>query len=595
MFLLVVLVLGLSVLPFTAGAVGSAHQAGSITETGQGVQATEANGAVALGGVTVDGSVFRSGDTAFVWLRGANGSDATGHRVDVALSGGASDGHVVCLGETACEPVPNRSGPRTVSFPDAVGSDNRTTVDVTLRGPDGETVDEGTLSVWRIAREHDLDRDGVSNEREAAADTSLVLSDTDDDGLSDERELGNDRTNATVADTDGDGLDDGRELELGADPTTRDTDGDGLDDAREAELGTDPTAADTDGDGLDDAREVPLDANATVADTDGDGLLDGRELELGADPTVADTDDDGLVDGREAELGADPTVADTDGDGLDDAREVELGTDPDATDTDGDGLADAREVELGTDPTATDTDGDGLDDGRELELGADPTVADTDGDGLDDGDEVAAGTDPTTADTDGDFLSDGTEADLGFDPTNTYTPGLYGSGVVGFLLGIAVAVSATDVGPLAWLRSSAERTPEPASAAEEPADDPAPAEPVRAEPGDDGEPDDGRGSTARDVFERHQDALVTDAERTVRMLEAEGGQLKQSEIVDATSWSKAKVSRLLSRMADDDDVVKVSIGRENLICLPEQTPESARTTDRAARSAGRLVSPTTGG
>jgi len=48
---------------------------------------------------------------------------------------------------------------------------------------------------------------------------------------------------------------------------------------------------------------------------------------------------------------------------------------------------------------------------------------------------------------------------------------------------------------------------------------------------------------------------------------------------DATGWSKAKVSRRLSAMADDDELTKVQIGRENLICPEEAVPDPAMPRD----------------
>ena len=63
-------------------------------------------------------------------------------------------------------------------------------------------------------------------------------------------------------------------------------------------------------------------------------------------------------------------------------------------------------------------------------------------------------------------------------------------------------------------------------------------------------------------------ALLSDEERIIRMLEDNGGRMKQATIVKETGWSNAKVSQLLSAMADDELVNKLRIGRENLISLP---------------------------
>jgi hypothetical protein len=62
--------------------------------------------------------------------------------------------------------------------------------------------------------------------------------------------------------------------------------------------------------------------------------------------------------------------------------------------------------------------------------------------------------------------------------------------------------------------------------------------------------------------------LLSDEERVERLLEANGGRMKQSKIVEETRWSTAKVSQLLSSMADEGRIEKLRIGRENLISLP---------------------------
>jgi uncharacterized membrane protein len=64
--------------------------------------------------------------------------------------------------------------------------------------------------------------------------------------------------------------------------------------------------------------------------------------------------------------------------------------------------------------------------------------------------------------------------------------------------------------------------------------------------------------------------LLSDEERVERLLEGNGGRMKQANIVKETGWSNAKVSQLLSAMAEDDRIDKLRIGRENLISFPEE-------------------------
>ena len=64
--------------------------------------------------------------------------------------------------------------------------------------------------------------------------------------------------------------------------------------------------------------------------------------------------------------------------------------------------------------------------------------------------------------------------------------------------------------------------------------------------------------------------LLSDEERVELLLEQKGGRMKQANIVKETGWSDAKVSQLLSSMADNDRVEKLRLGRENLISLPDE-------------------------
>ncbi|MFB6141512.1 MAG: helix-turn-helix transcriptional regulator [Halosimplex sp.] len=64
--------------------------------------------------------------------------------------------------------------------------------------------------------------------------------------------------------------------------------------------------------------------------------------------------------------------------------------------------------------------------------------------------------------------------------------------------------------------------------------------------------------------------LLSDEERVERLLERNGGRMKQAAIVRETGWSNAKVSQLLSGMDEDDRIDKLRIGRENLISFPDE-------------------------
>lgn len=63
------------------------------------------------------------------------------------------------------------------------------------------------------------------------------------------------------------------------------------------------------------------------------------------------------------------------------------------------------------------------------------------------------------------------------------------------------------------------------------------------------------------------DALDSDEQFVVDFLRENDGRVHQSAIVEASNWSKSKVSRLLSRMAREGYVEKVSVGRENVVVL----------------------------
>ncbi len=68
--------------------------------------------------------------------------------------------------------------------------------------------------------------------------------------------------------------------------------------------------------------------------------------------------------------------------------------------------------------------------------------------------------------------------------------------------------------------------------------------------------------------------IVSDEQRVVRLLEAQGGRMRQVDIVERTDWSKSKVSMLLSEMESDGTVSKLRVGRENIVSLAGHEPDA---------------------
>ncbi|KAB1190684.1 MULTISPECIES: binary toxin-like calcium binding domain-containing protein [Haloferax] len=355
-------------------------------------------------------------------------------------------------------------------------------------------------------------------------------------------------------------------------PAEGDADGDSLGNQRELERGTSIRVADTDTDGLNDGAEVNrYETDPTSTDTDGDELSDGVEVnEHGSNPNEVDTDGDGLEDGVEVTTYAsDPTTGDTDGDGLIDSEEVQkYQTNPTSADTDEDGLEDGPEVNIHeTSPTATDTDGDGLSDSEELNrFETNPTEIDTDGDGLEDGREVTVtNTNPNQGDTDGDGVGDGTEIEDGTDPNSAPGSNInpLGVGVQPTMVLLVISLFAIVGGGIAVATGKIHLPDSMAS--------------VRTRDGADG---DARATQSARIgasgTQRVNEQPLSDEARVFKLLDQHDGQLRQSAIVEGTGWSKSKVSRVLSRMADEGEVQKINIGRENIVTRPDAVPEHAK-------------------
>jgi len=100
---------------------------------------------------------------------------------------------------------------------------------------------------------------------------------------------------------------------------------------------------------------------------------------------------------------------------------------------------------------------------------------------------------------------------------------------------------------------------------------------VRTEPETDirSKPDHEPTQTTEPESDIGQDQLLSDEDRVLKLLEENGGRMRQVTIVEETEWSKSKVSMLLSDMEEEGDISKLRVGRENIISLAGEEPEAA--------------------
>jgi hypothetical protein len=148
-------------------------------------------------------------------------------------------------------------------------------------------------------------------------------------------------------------------------------------------------------------------------------------------------------------------------------------------------------------------------------------------------------------------LADGFEHRYGLGPKNVFLP-IVPAAIVLVLLLLAVAVAVRrgviDVRTGVLRSSTGERSPDGGATEDAAADDP----------------------NRIPALDPDANVTLSDDEVVLQLLERNDGRMKQSEIVERTEWSKAKVSRTLSRMADEGKVQKLKLGRENLVTLEDE-------------------------
>ncbi|MFO7834010.1 MAG: hypothetical protein R6V31_08150 [Halohasta sp.] len=173
------------------------------------------------------------------------------------------------------------------------------------------------------------------------------------------------------------------------------------------------------------------------------------------------------------------------------------------------------------------------------------------------------------------------------EPRVVVAPSGLGAGTLAGLLGV-IAVLAGAGGWLLRRRSAAEAA-EPASTTGDPAgtaseadspvdegstaesDGPPPAEPTGDRSTEQAAEADQSTDDAEDGAEPDP-SLLSNEEQVMRLLEANGGRMKQQTVVAELGWTDAKTSKVISGMREAGTIESFRIGRENVLTTPEDDP-----------------------
>lgn len=82
----------------------------------------------------------------------------------------------------------------------------------------------------------------------------------------------------------------------------------------------------------------------------------------------------------------------------------------------------------------------------------------------------------------------------------------------------------------------------------------------------------GAGATAAesaDPASAESEELLSNEERVLRLLENQGGRMKQQDVVQELGWTDARTSQVVSGLREDGELESFRLGRENVLRLPE--------------------------
>jgi hypothetical protein len=85
-------------------------------------------------------------------------------------------------------------------------------------------------------------------------------------------------------------------------------------------------------------------------------------------------------------------------------------------------------------------------------------------------------------------------------------------------------------------------------------------------------PDDSAGSDEAPPVDSE---LLSNEEQVLRLIESQGGRMKQKQVAEDLDWTAAKTSQVVTGLRDEGDLDGFRLGRENVLSLPDFDPEEA--------------------
>lgn len=85
------------------------------------------------------------------------------------------------------------------------------------------------------------------------------------------------------------------------------------------------------------------------------------------------------------------------------------------------------------------------------------------------------------------------------------------------------------------------------------------------------------GSETAEMSHDLPEEFLSNEERVLRLLEENGGRIKQQDVVSKLDWTDAKTSKVVSGLREDGKLESFRLGRENILTIPDRTETELET------------------